>query len=151
MKYSIDITIELPRDEVIKKMDNTDNMKHWQKGLVSTEHISGTPGDIGAKMLLNYKLGKREFNLIETITKNNFPEEFHATYNTKGMHNVQENFFEETPEAHTKWISKCEFVPSGFMMRVMIFLMPGAFKKQSMKYMVNFKNFAEKGTSVADA
>ena len=151
MKYSIDITIELPRDEVIKKMDNTDNMKHWQKGLVSTEHISGTPGDIGAKMQLNYKLGKREFNLIETITKNNFPEEFHATYNTKGMHNVQENFFEETPEAHTKWISKCEFVPSGFMMRVMIFLMPGAFKKQSMKYMVNFKNFAEKGTSVADA
>ena len=151
MKYSIDITIELPRDEVIKKMDNTDNMKHWQKGLVSTEHISGTPGDIGAKMQLNYKLGKREFNLIETITKNNFPEEFHATYNTKGMHNVQENFFEETPEGHTKWISKCEFIPSGFMMRIMIFLMPGAFKKQSMKYMVNFKNFAEKGTSVADA
>jgi len=151
MNYSIDITIALPRDEVIKKMDSTENMKHWQKGLVSAEHISGTPGEIGAKMQLNYKMGKRKFELIETITKSNFPEEFHATYSAKGMHNAQENFFEETEEGHTKWVSNCEFVPSGFMMRAMIFLMPAVFKKQSMKYMVDFKNFAEKGTSVADA
>ena len=150
MKYSIDITIALPRDEVIKKMDNADNMKHWQKGLVSYEHISGTPGEIGAKMQLNYKMGKREFNLIETITKNNFPEEFHSTYSAKGMHNVQEIFFEATSEGHTKWVSKCEFIPSGFMMRSMCFLMPSTFKKQSKKYMVDFKNFAEQGTSVAD-
>jgi hypothetical protein len=141
----------MPRDEVIKKMDNPDNMKHWQRGLVSYEHISGTPGEIGAKMQLNYKMGKREFNLLETITKSNFPEEFHGTYSAKGMHNVQENFFKETPEGHTKWTSTCEFIPSGFMMRAMAFLMPGAFKKQSKKYMVDFKNFAEKGTSVADS
>ena len=151
MKYEIDVTIELPRDEVIKKMDNADNMKHWQKGLVSYEHISGTPGEIGAKMRLNYKMGKREFNLIEIITKRNFPEEFHGTYSTNGMLNTQENFFEETPEGYTKWISKCEFIPSGLMMRAMTFLMPAAFKKQSKKYMVDFKNFAEKGTSVTDA
>lgn len=151
MKYAIDVTIKLPRDEVIKKMDNPDNMKHWQKGLVSTEHISGTPGEIGAKMRLNYKMGKREFELIETITKRDFPEEFHGTYSAKGMHNVQENFFKETPEGHTQWVSNCEFVPSGFMMRAMAFLMPAAFKKQSKKYMVDFKNFAEKGISVADA
>ena len=151
MKYTIDVTIELPREEVIIKMDNADNMKHWQQGLVSYEHISGTPGEIGAKMQLNYKMGKREFNLIETITKNRFPEEFNATYTAKGMHNVQENSFEETQEGFTKWVSKCEFIPSGFMMRAMAFLMPGAFKKQSRKYMIDFKNFAEKGTSVADA
>jgi len=150
MKYSIEVTIEKPRDEVIKKMDNVDNMKHWQKGLVSSEHISGTPGQVGAKMQLNYKMGKREMALIETIAKNNFPEEFFATYSTKGMHNVQENYFQETPEGHTKWLSKCEFQPSDFMMKAMAFLMPGAFKKQSKNYMVDFKNFVEQGTSVAD-
>ncbi len=150
MKYSVEVTYEKPRDEVVKKMDNVDNMKHWQKGLVSSEHIFGTPGQVGAKMKLNYKMGKREMTLVETITKNNFPEEFHATYSTKGMHNIQGNYFEETPKGHTKWVSNCEFQPSGFMMKAMAFLMPGAFKKQSKKYMIDFKNFVEKGTSVAE-
>lgn len=150
MKYSVEITIEKPRNEVIKKMDNVDNMKHWQKGLVSSEHISGTPGKVGAKMQLNYKMGRRELSLTETITKSNFPEEFHGTYSTKGMYNIQENYFEETPDGHTKWVSICEFQPSGFMMKAMAFLMPGAFKKQSKQYMLDFKNFVEKGTSVAN-
>lgn len=151
MKYDVELTIDLSRDEVIKKMDNVDNMKHWQRGLTSAEHVSGTPGEVGAKMQLNYKFGKREIQLVETITKRNFPREFHANYDTKGMHNIQQNFFEETPDGKTKWVSKSEFVPTGFMMKVMTTLMPGAFKKQSKKYMEDFKNFAENGTSVADA
>jgi hypothetical protein len=35
-------------------------------------------------------------------------------------------------------------------MKLIGFLMPGAFKKQSMKYAQDFKNFAEKGFSVTD-
>ncbi|MCB0463060.1 MAG: SRPBCC family protein [Flavobacteriaceae bacterium] len=151
MKYNVEITIDLPRDEVIKKMDSIENMKHWQRGLTSAEHISGTPGVIGAKMQLNYKFGKREMQLTETITKRELPREFHANYDTKGMHNIQQNFFEETPDGKTKWISKSEFIPTNFMMRIMVALMPGAFKKQSKKYMEDFKNFAENGTSVANA
>jgi hypothetical protein len=151
MKYNVELTIDLPRDEVIKKMDNVDNMKHWQRGLVSAEHLSGSPGEVGAKMQLNYKFNKREMELVETITKRNFPEEFHATYETKGMNNIQENFFESTPDGKTKWFSNCEFIPTNFMMRVMTTLMPGAFKKQTKKYMVDFKNFAEKGESVANS
>ena len=150
MKYSIDIIIEKPLDEVIQKLDNVDNMKHWQKGLVATEHISGTPGEIGAKMQMKYKMGKREFDLTETITKRNFPHEFHATYTAKGMHSHQENFFESTNDGYTKWTSTSEFKPGNFMMKVMAFLMPGAFKKQSMTYMVDFKNFVETGASVAN-
>ena len=151
MKYNVELTIVLPRYEVIKKMDNVDNMKHWQRGLTSAEHISGTPGQVGAKMQLNYKFGKREMQLIETIAKNDFPREFHANYDTKGMHNIQQNFFEETPEGKTKWISNCEFIPTSFMMKIMTTLMPRAFKKQSKKYMEDFKNFAENGTSVTDS
>ena len=97
MKYNVELTIDLPRDKMIKKMDNIDNMKHWQRGLISAEHISGTPGQVGAKMQLNYKFGKREMQLVETIAKNDFPREFHANYDAKGMHNIQQNYFEETP------------------------------------------------------
>jgi hypothetical protein len=89
--------------------------------------------------------------LIETITKRDLPKEFHATYNTKGMHNIQHNYFETTPEGYTKWLSKNEFQPTTLAMHAMLFFMPRTFKKQSVKYMTNFKNFVEHGISVADA
>ncbi len=151
MKYTTEIIIEKPLEYVINKMDSTDNMKHWQEGLVSAEHISGTPGEFGAKMKLNYDFGKRKMELIETITKQNFPSEFHATYTTKGMRNIQQNYFESIEENHTRWICKNEFQPTNFVMNAMLFLMPRAFKKQTKTYMTNFKNFVENGTSVANA
>ncbi|NJB70594.1 hypothetical protein GGR42_001056 [Saonia flava] len=149
MKYTTEIIVNLPREEFIKKLDNADNMKHWQRGLVKYELLSGSAGQEGARMSLDYKMGKREMSLIETIIKRNFPEEFHATYDTKGVHNIQKNYFEEVDANTTKWISKSEFQFSSFMMKAMGFLMPGAFKKQSYKYAEDFKAFAEKGISVS--
>ncbi|MBT8271714.1 MAG: SRPBCC family protein [Bacteroidia bacterium] len=150
MKYSIEIIIELPRQEVINKLDSVENIKHWQRGLVTAEHISGTPGEVGAKMKLIYKFGKRELEMTETITRNDFPEAFSATYDTRGMRNLQENTFEETSEGRTIWASKNEFIPSSFALRIMTILMPRAFKKQTRRYLIDFKNFAERGTSVAN-
>ncbi|TAI46645.1 SRPBCC family protein [Flagellimonas allohymeniacidonis] len=149
MKYTTEIIVDLPREEFIKKLDNPENMKHWQRGLVGFEQISGEPGTEGAQMSLSYKMGKREFDMVETIIKRNFPEEFHSTYDTKGVHNVQKNYFKEE-NGSTKWISESEFEFSGFFMKFMAFLMPGAFKKQSMKYLQDFKSFAEEGKSVLD-
>ena len=149
MNYSVETIIELPLKEVIEKFDNPDNMKHWQRGLVSTEHLSGNPGEVGAKMKLSYQMGKRKMELIETITHKKLPHEFHGTYDVKGMHNVQENYFKENENGHTIWTSKSEFLPTTFIMRLMTLLMPKAFKKQSKLYMEDFKNFAEKGISVA--
>lgn len=151
MKYTTEIIIEKSLQEVAKKMNSAENMKHWQEGLMSAEHISGSPGEFGAKMKLKYDFGKRKMELIETITKQDFPNEFHATYTTKGVRNIQQNYFESTPRGHTKWVCKNEFQPTTFVMNAMLFLMPRAFKKQTKKYMNNFKNFAEKGISVSNA
>ncbi len=149
MKYTSEIIIDLPREEVIRKLDNPDNMKHWQRGLINYEVLSGTPGQEGARMKLQYKMGKRDLELIETIINNKFPSEFHATYDTKGVHNIQQNYFHDYEGNKTKWVSESEFQFASFGMKMMGWLMPGAFKKQSQKYLQDFKNFAEKGTSVA--
>lgn len=150
MKYTTEITIDLPRDEFIKKLDSPENMKHWMRGLVSHEVISGTPGHEGTRMNMRFKMGKRDMEMVETIMKRDFPTAFHATYDTKGVHNIQKNFFHEVSENQTKWVSESEFQFAGLGMKVMAFLMPGAFKKQSMKYATDFKNFAENGVSVLD-
>ena len=149
MKYVTEIEINLPRDQMVALLDDPENMKHWQKGLISYRLLSGEAGKDGAQMELEYQMGKRHLVMVETILKRAFPTEFHATYDTKGMHNIQENYFEAVGMDQTKWTSKSEFIASSFMLRMMMFLMPGAFKKQSKIYMEDFKNFAEKGTSVA--
>ena len=151
MKYTTEIKVNVPLHVFIKKMDNIENLKHWQRGLTSVEHLTGDPGELGAKMKLTYQFGKRKMELIETINKRNFPNEFHANYGSKSVHNIQENYFQSTPDDFTKWTSKSEFIPLNLVMRIMLFLMPSAFKKQSLKYMRDFKNFAEHGTSVSNA
>ena len=101
MKYSCEITINKPINEVVSKMDSPQNLKHWQDGLVATEHLSGTPGELGSKMKLKYRFGRRETELIETVVKSAFPSEFHATYTTRGMRNIQKNYFRPTQNGST--------------------------------------------------
>lgn len=151
MKYTSEIIVKIPLEEFIKKLNNHDNMKYWQRGLTSYEHLSGSPGKIGAKMQLNYKFGKRNMSLIETIVDIELPYKLFLNYDAPGMHNIQQNTFEETKEGHTKWVSKSEFIATNFKMRMLTLLMPNTFKKQSMKYLIDFKNFAENNTTILDA
>lgn len=149
MKYTIKVRVDVPREQFIEKLDNPENMKHWQKGLQSFAFLSGQPGLEGSKMELRYKMGKREMTLIETVIKRNFPYEFHASYDAKNVHNIQKNYFKDIDGHSTEWTSETEFQFSGLMMKAMGLLMPAVFKKQSLRYMQDFKAFAEKGTSVA--
>ncbi len=143
MKFLTEITVNVPLSDFMKKFDNTENMKLWQKDLLSVEHLSGIPGKEGAQMELRYKIGKREVVMVETILKRNLPHEFHATYDAKGVHNIEKNYFKAVGDSTTKWISESEFQFSGFFMKMLAFLMPGAFKKQSLKFKRDFKAFAE--------
>lgn len=142
MKYTTEIEINKPIDQVISLFDNPDNLGKWMEGLQSFEPVSGTPGEPGAKSRLKFKMGKRAIEMIETITVNNLPEEFTGTYEANGVFNLVKNRFVKISDTRTKYISEQEFQFKGFM-KVIGFLMPGAFKKQTLKYLTNFKNFAE--------
>lgn len=143
MKYTTSIIIDLPRSNVIELFDSPENMYKWQPELISFEHISGNPGQEGAISKMKYQMSKREVVLIETITKQYFPDEFECTYETKGMWNLQQNLFKETNNNQTEWISISEFRCAGFM-KIMCLFMHGAFKKRTLKNMNRFKEFAEK-------
>ena len=149
MKYTSEITVNLPREKFIEKLDDPENMKHWQKGLISYELLSEDPTKEGSQMRLNYKMGKRDLEMVETIISRNLPDSMHTTYETNGVTNIQKNKFLQE-EGKTRWVSENEFQFSGLGMKLMGFLMPGMFKKQSMKYLQDFKAFAEEGKSVLD-
>lgn len=149
MNYEVEIELELSRDRVIELFDDPDNLAKWQVGFVSMEHVSGEKGKAGAKSALVYQMGKRRVEMVETILVRDLPVQFDATYDAKGVFNVVRNRFEELGPDRTRWVSENEFRFGGFM-KVIGFVMKSAFPKQSLKYMTDFKAFAERGVDVRD-
>lgn len=142
MRYSNEITINLPVFRVVELFDNTENLKKWQPGLQSFEHLSGEAGKAGAKSRLKFLMGKREVEMIETIVTANFPHDFSGSYEAKDVYNLVKNSFIEKDSSTTIWKTENEFKMSGFM-KIIAFLFPGSFKKQTQKYLEYFKEFAE--------
>ena len=142
MKYSHEITIDLPREKVLEIFDKKENLFKWQKGLQSFDHVSGTEGEEGAVSKMVFKNGKRVLEMEEKIIKKNFPDHYYFEFTAKGLTNWNDNSFLEASPTQTKWTQSNVFKGKG-MVKVMMVLMPGMFKKQSFKYMQDFKTFAE--------
>lgn len=141
MKYTTEVTIDLPRNQVITLFDNPEHMSKWQDGFVSLEHVSGEYGKAGMISNLKYNSRGREMELTETIESRNLPDEFIAVYETKGVWNRHENYFHDLGDK-TKYVTTSEFKCTGIV-RIMAFFMPGMFKKETLKQMNAFKAFAE--------
>lgn len=148
MKHSIKIVLELPIDKVVQILDNNQNLTHWQRGLQSFEHLSGNPSAVGGKMKLNYTLGNKNIVLTKTTTKRELPNKLDFQFDMKGLHFIQKNSFKSTEDNHTEWLIENKFVPTNFFTQMMLIFSPGEFKNQIYQYMIDFKNFAEKGISV---
>ena len=61
----------------------------------------------------------------------------------KGMWSATRDRFIETGPYTTRWESESEYRFSGLMMRLVGLFLPGAFRKQSVQHMQDFKAFAE--------
>ena len=142
MKYTLDIIIDKPLGEVVNLLDNPENNHVWMEGFQSVETLEGVPGKKGAKCKLHFLHGKKEMEMIETILEKDLPNKMVKTYDSKGVSNIIFTSMESVEENKTKYISTQEFKMHGFM-KVVAFLAPGMFKKQTKKILSNFKNFAE--------
>ena len=149
--YTLEIEIAVPRARFIELFDNPDNLPKWQRGLQSFEHLSGEPGQPGARSRLVYVHRGCRMELIETILERNLPDEFNGRYEWKGGSNTLRNRFIELGPDRTKWESACAYEFSSLPMKVMALLMPGAFRKQNLAVMQHFKAFCEEGRDARDA
>lgn len=141
MKYSMDITIDVPRERVVALFDDPANLPKWQPTLMSFEPLEGTPGQPGAKSRLKYDMNGRKVEMIETVTRRALPDEFAGTYEANGVWNSVDNRFTDEG-SRTHWVMETEFKLSGFMALIGL-LMPGSFKNETRAMMERFKAFAE--------
>ncbi len=150
MRYTVGVDLDLPRDRVVELFDSTENLYKWQEGLQSFEPLEGEPGQKGSTAKMSFLMGKRKLEMVETIDKRNLPDELDTTYEARGCLNVCKNRFIELGPDKTRWEADQQFKFSG-PMKLFAWMMPGAFKKVSLKYMTDFKAFAEEGKDVRDA
>lgn len=144
MRYQLALDIDAPRAQVLELFLEPGNLRKWQPDLVSFEQIGpGEPRAVGTKSKQVHRMGKREMEMIETITMHRPPEEFAATYEAEGVSNRISNRFTQTAEGTTRWVLDSEFEFSSLMMKLMALILPGMFRKQTLTFMQRFKAFAE--------
>lgn len=142
MKYTSEVVIKKPKDQVVNLFNNKKKYYDWMDGLENYEVVEGDFGEEGAKAELEFKLKGRDFKMTEIVIKNNLPEEYTVEYTSSGVVNIVTNIFEETEEQETRYRSENELHFSGIM-KLFGFLMPGSFKKTSQKYLDDFKKMVE--------
>ncbi|MCH2225021.1 MAG: SRPBCC family protein [Crocinitomicaceae bacterium] len=147
MKYQIETTISQNINLVLERFQDPEGIKKWQRGFISLEHLSGTPGETGSKSKLKFRQGKRNMEVIETITTKQLPEKLITIYETKGVWNEVITRFKKIENEKTLHTSEITFKMKG-MLKIMGWIMPGMFKKQSKQYMDDFKYYAETGSSL---
>ncbi|MEX2483331.1 MAG: SRPBCC family protein [Brumimicrobium sp.] len=142
MKFTVEVDIDRPIKEVIEKFDNQENYSSWMKGLESFENIEGKQGQEGAKTKFNFKMGKRNMEMIETVLKRELPKQYLVSYEVNGVYNEVDNRFEKIDNQKTLYTTHQYFKFKGFM-RFLAFFIGRSFKKQSLKYANDFKKFVE--------
>lgn len=145
MKYCLEMELNRNRHHVVELFDNPDNLTKWQPDLLEFRILHGIPGQVGAKTRVLYRMGRKQIEMTETVISRNLPDEITFTYETGGSgtptcwNQVQHRFI-ELEGNNTLWQFDSEYRCSG-LMKVMCLLMPGQFKKESRKYMAQFRDF----------
>lgn len=144
-KFECSVVINQPLGHVVALFENPDNLSEWQDGFKSYTHDSGEKGQPGAKSTFLYEGRGGEMEILETIIRNDLPEEFMAEYWHKHMTNTMRYWFEALGPNETRYAAEVHYTEArGFMIKLMMTLFPSMFRKQVQKWMDQFKAFAER-------
>ena len=161
MKYTVSIEIALPREQAVRTLADATHLPKWLRGVVLHEPLDGRHGQVGTRSRVVMQRGKQTMEAVETITRRE-PANLHAIprdgvvhYDREivadGMWNAARERFTEVGPERTLWVSENEYRFDSLPMRLVAPLMRGAFRKQSLQHMRDFKAFAELGTDVREA
>ncbi|MBT8232656.1 MAG: SRPBCC family protein [Saprospiraceae bacterium] len=142
MKYTISNVINKPLALCHKTITDHEAAKHWMEGLQRIEHVSGNPGEEGAKSDIYFLHKNKELIIKETILEQNLPRQIKFAYDSPMGSNVVELKFEEISENQVKQTNTTEMKMKGFM-KILGPLFKGMMKKQSYIYLNGFKDYVE--------
>ena len=142
MVYTEEIIVKQPLNQSISLFAEPENMKKWQPGLLNYKQKKGEGRETGAITIYSYQVKKRIILMRETILENKLPGKILFKYETAGVYNFLEAQFQADGSDVTRLTTINEFRLKG-LMKIIGWLMPGMFKKQTTRYLKQFKKFAD--------
>ncbi|MCY4099506.1 MAG: SRPBCC family protein [Rhodobacteraceae bacterium] len=106
MKYTLEIEINKPREEVARLIQDRDTFKEWQPQLLSTELLEGTIGEEGSTYKIVVSMGKTTLEMTETLMINNCPDHYQIKYDADGNINIMDFWFTELSPTTTKMVAQ---------------------------------------------
>lgn len=158
MEFTLVLTIAQPRHRVIELLSDPAHHPSWLRGLVADELVEGREGHVGAVSRVEMRSGSSTMEARETITRRDpeqledLPADVVVHYErellTEGMWSAAKEHLHDLGDGTTLWESENEYRFSALPMRLLAPLMRGAFRKQTLAHMEDFRAFAEHGTDV---
>ena len=137
------VIINRPIKEVWAFFKNPDTLKLWLGGLQRLEHISGTPGTVGAKAK-HYFLEKGKELVMEEEILEEIPEKkFVGTLSSPMMINTVTNYFNDLGNSQTEYSLSSDTQFKGFFWKQIGPLMKSEFKKRQENDLQRLKQVLE--------
>jgi hypothetical protein len=145
MKYKCEVIVNKPKELVVELYRNPQFFKEWQDGFIDMTLPDKTDKKINYHAIYQYKvMGNKIINLEERILNDLLPDSFEATYSTDDMANSMKSTFIKSSPTSTKLIAELEYYYfEGILPKMMSIFMKWSFKKQTQKWLNQFKTFAE--------
>jgi uncharacterized membrane protein len=137
------VVINRPVKDVWDFFDNPANMPLWLKGFKYFQHLSGTPGGVGARSKHVYEDRGRSFEMIEEITQRIPMREFSGTLTHKAMTSTIVNQFEDLGNGKTALTATVETRFTSYWFKILGPLMKGSFQKRQDSYLQRLKKCVE--------
>jgi uncharacterized protein YndB with AHSA1/START domain len=144
MKYTIELIINKPRQDVWQAFTAPDKMRAWQTSLTTIELLNGTPGQPGAESKLMFEENGREYSLIEKIISCQEPESLLQSYENQFSINTIDNSFLEQGQSQTLWITETEYKFKTLLMKIMGPVYRKNLVARTQRDMGRFKEMVEK-------
>lgn len=147
MKYTTSVTINAPIEKVVMLFDNVENYANWMEGLKDYTTMEGKPLKVGTISKLTFEARGRTIEMTEKVLSKDLPQDYSVSYDGGRTQNIVKNSFQATADNKTLYTTEQSFVFQNYFMKFFAWIMPNAFKNQSLKYQNAFKQFVESNLS----
>jgi uncharacterized protein YndB with AHSA1/START domain len=143
VKYTAEIEINKPINEVFKNLENVDFMKKWLPEVKSIEPIEEKVGVVGSTYTMTVINQGQEMKMVEKITAYIPNEKMTFQFDSDQMTKIDDyNFIANGNK--TKMIQNCSVNSKSYITACLFPYFKGTFKNLSLSYMKRFKEEVEK-------
>lgn len=144
MKYNTSIKINAPTELVQELLIQPKKQLLWQTWLSDLQPLSGEMTQKGAVARLTYVVNGKKIVMTETILENTLPDKLVVHYNTVGADTTNYISLSAPTDKQTTIQMETEVKSKHFALKVLMWLLPTLFKKQTHTLLQQLKEYAER-------